>query len=58
MSVVGAEVLQDLLVITLVDVIAVDFQNNLTRLKTGPGRLPACSEWVKTVVNVEDNHIY
>lgn len=43
MSVLRSEVLQDLLVVTVVDVIAVDLQDDLARLKTRPCRLPAYS---------------
>ena len=42
-SVLHSEVLQDLLVVTVVDVIAVDLQDDLARLKTRPCRLPAYS---------------
>lgn len=42
-SVLRSEVLQDLLVVTVVDVIAVDLQDDLARLKTRPCRLPAYS---------------
>ena len=42
MSVLGAEVLQDVLVVAVVHVVAVDFQDNLAGLKTRSGRLPAC----------------
>lgn len=42
MSVLSSKVLQDLLVVTVVDVVPVDFQNHLARLKTRACRLPAC----------------
>ena len=37
------EVLQDLLVVTAVDVVAIDLQDDLARLKTRCRRLPACN---------------
>ena len=42
-GVLGFEVFQDLLVVTVYDIIAIDFQDNLARLKTRPCRLPTCS---------------
>lgn len=41
--VLPGEVLQDLLVVTAVDVVAVDLKDDLAGLKTRPHRLPACS---------------
>lgn len=43
MCVLGGEVLQGLLVVTAVDVVAVDLQDDLAGLKTRRCRLPACS---------------
>lgn len=43
MCVLRGEVLQDLLVVTAVDVVAIDLQDDLTGLKARPRRLPACS---------------
>lgn len=43
MCVLRGEVLQDLLVVTAVDVVAIDLQDDLTGLKARPCRLPACS---------------
>lgn len=37
------EVLQDLLVVTVVDVAAIDFQDDLAGLKTCSGCLPTCN---------------
>lgn len=41
--VLRGEVLQDLLVVTAVDVVAIDLQDDLTGLKARPHCLPACS---------------
>ncbi len=41
MRVLRSKVLQDLLVVTAVDVVAVDLQDDLAGLKTRPRRLPA-----------------
>lgn len=43
MCVLRGEMLQNLLVVTVVDVVAVDLKDDLARLKTRPCRLPACS---------------
>lgn len=42
MCVLCGEVLQNLLVLAVVDIIAVDFQDDLSRLKPRPCGLPAC----------------
>lgn len=42
-SVLCGEVLQDLFVVTAVDVVAIDLKDDLARLKAHPCRLPACS---------------
>lgn len=41
--VLRCEVLQDLLVVTAVDVVAIDLKDDLPGLKARPHRLPACS---------------
>lgn len=43
MCVLRCEVLQDLLVVTAVDVVAIDLKDDLAGLKARPRRLPACS---------------
>lgn len=51
MSVLRAEVLQDLLVVAVVHVVAVDLLDDLSRLKPRPRRFPACSMFKESKSN-------